>query len=59
MRLPRLRLQAADRSGAPLGLDAALAALPLLREAAAGGQPHTVVTQEVGWPRRAGRELRH
>lgn len=39
--------QAAGLDGAPLGLDTLLAALPRLREAVCGGQPGTVVTQEV------------
>ena len=45
--LPCRPPQVAGRNGAPLGLGAALAALPQLRGATAGTRPDTVVTQEV------------
>ena len=44
---PDACLQVTDRGGAPLGLDALLAALPRLREAAESGREHATVTQEV------------
>ena len=54
-RVPVLYFEAAGRDGAPLALEAALDALPLLRLAVRGSaQPHSVVTQEV---RRGQRKL--
>ena len=46
--------QATGRDGAPLALPALLAALPRLQEAVEGGQPYTVLTQEVGSSLRCG-----
>lgn len=45
-RVPVLYFEAVGPNGVPLGLGAVLSALPQLRQAAASGKPHTVVTQE-------------
>ncbi|KAL4856372.1 Ubiquitin-like-conjugating enzyme [Chlorella vulgaris] len=51
-RVPVLHFEVIPASGAPLSLAETLAALPLLRQAAAGSSPDTVVTQEASSSRR-------